>query len=372
MSACDNYRNPQSIQSITVIAFSVVTFILDIIIFIYCIKQDMLFASGGYGIKFCEYFTMIADLILVFTSISFIIFLQRYSQFILILKALFMCVVVIAKEICFNIFINCYNYSSIYLILTRIIIQFLFVSVLIIMIIVSLVCYRKGYCSVKTEDEPVLNSEKSRKLKIIFGITFILALAAVIISNTIILVYLKKIENNEYSVNNINLVYLDNFNYQKLINNELQDSSKISTRVLTKLSKLTQSNILTTDFVCSAYTRKNCRFVKLRMQQINIECTNSTSEIFSDCLNALSLKLVFYYREDEYPKFYCSVRTTRNECQPGCDNFLKDSKIALTQKYQNKILPAWYEKCNCYKPKIELTEDDTINICNLSKDGWNL
>jgi hypothetical protein len=197
------------------------------------------------------------------------------------------------------------------------------------------------------------------------------SLIVVTLLNTLTLVNYKKVDNYESSVDKINLVYLDDFNYRQLLNGGLQDNSKVSDRFITNLGSLIRSpDVYTAYRTCSTRgSGKNkyvdCDSIKLRKKQLNIECNNLTTTIFSDCKNALSLKLLFYHVEDgRYPRFHCSIRTNTNDCQPGCEQFSQGNKIVLTQKYQDKIVPAWQPKCNCYKPKVELALDNTINVCN--------
>lgn len=369
----EKYRISLAIQLKICIALLVATCILDILIVIFYIQREMLFASGNYWIKFCEYFTMIADGLLIFISIATVgVFISKnYRRYIMAYKMICMLLLVIAKEVCFFIFIDCYNYTSAHLIVARVIVQIILVAVLVIMVILGLVYYRQDYFIVNTEDESASKFENLRVLKIVFGIFFVATLIVVTLLNTLTLVNYKKVDNYGFGVDNIDLVYLDDFNYRQLLSGGLHDSSKISDRYITKLSALTRSpDVYTAYRTCSTRgSGKNkyidCRSIKLRKKQINIECTNTTAKIFSDCKSAISLKLLFYHVEDgRYPRFHCSIRTTAQDCQPGCEQFSQGSKIVLIQKYQDKIVPAWQPKCNCYKPKIELALDDTINICN--------
>jgi hypothetical protein len=360
----DNYRVSLVIQLKICISLLIATTILDVLIVVFYIESEIIFTRSDFWIRFCEFFTTTADGLLIFISIVTVIAFvsKKYRRYVMAYKMIGILALTIAKEVCFYIFIGCYNYKSAYLIIARTIVQIVLVAVLIIMVIIGLVFYRQDYFIVNAEDESALKFENLRILKIIFAVFFVASLIVVTLLNTLTLVNYKKVDNYESSVDKIKLLYLDDFNYRQLLNGDLRDDSKISDRFLTYLSALIRSPDVYNVFVTG---KKRGKTGKLRKKQINIECNNLTSQIFSDCKNAVSLKLLFYHVEDgRYPRFQCSIRTVTNHCQPGCEQFLQGNKIVLTQKYQDKIVPAWQPQCNCYKPKVELTVDNTINVCN--------
>lgn len=236
------------------------------------------------------------------------------------------------------VFITCFNYSSNWIVYTRLLLTILF--------FISVIANHLDY--IEEEDEANWNPS------IIFSI---LALLIILTLNVIIFFKLKSPQSS-FSTKNIQIGFFNTKEIEDMENGVFIRDLNFESRIIGNLDEVIFSK---------EKEAVNGTYVKIYLSKIY--CAQDKVDIYSnDCKNSEYLRIFLIYSDQaDYPKYNCGI-LGNNTCRIGCPSLLYEFKLILVQVNQQRVQTAWHEFCNCYKnPKIYLTQDLSIDSCQLSK-----
>ncbi|CAF1115047.1 unnamed protein product [Brachionus calyciflorus] len=250
-------------------------------------------------------------------------------------------------------FFICFNQIDYRMVQARAILTFISIIVLSVVHILSVI------------DEKNQSGNKIEKRIFLFIlVTSFLVLIGIGVLNIFTLINLNTDFKKNINPKTIKIGYFTENEIAQIEQNNFIKDSNYTSRIINNLN-----NIVNSDYkkIADRTCRKSgCYITYIRTLNAQIYCNSKSKNFYSDCSSAEKLVILMKYQKGRgYPIYNCAVVEKNSTCRQGCPG-LANHQLYLVQEFNNKVELGWNGFCNCKvkSPRIKLTEDIGLNICD--------
>lgn len=260
-------------------------------------------------------------------------------------------------------FISCFNFSNNGVIIARASLT------LLSMLLLLLLSIKLVISDTKESSKCILTF-----FRIVAFVVSLCCVITIIMLNIFTLINLKSELKTEISPYKIDVGYFTKDEITKVEEGVFVKNSDFEKRFVGKLSDVIYSSnkkIAYSDCYTSCQNRvcsTKCTDYYWRTLNFNIICNAESKTFYTDCNSASSLIMTVKYLDGgAFPTYNCAMYKN-STCELSCPNLVLNYQLYLTQRSSNNVELAWKGLCNCGKgqPKVELTEDKSIDACKSS------